>query len=522
MARSKINRNAKANSSTCHMATPVPNHITPAFLGHRSPLDVQNAIKFHRDTLTNEVCQFLLSNPPNLRVFVEFWSRPMYSNLTSSRAADTICGASWMLALNHLFLNQVEAARAFMLNGAFIHQCAHKSIGDILVLCHGGSTPLCDHVVNDQLPYYQSAFALSHSKEDIEKYLRSVIPLDLMRRMSFASHAGHKSTSTWVHDYVQNIGNDWGSSSHHPKRAVKGIDDSTIEITILNTECNNEMQVPIGVSHTLKELFTKYSEEQGVPLRSLRFVFDGKPLFVSSASGKTPAQLGMRDHDVICVASVALSSTSQDAKSSTTDELKEVPRKKTTKKRGNKSKRAKPSKVVYIEQDPKVLHSQALSRLFDEAEPSFRAIRQQLNNLTLERTLPKEKSFKRKAPFSIQQQPVESPNTEGLAGKAGKTSYVIQVGEVNNLYKSSKKSQVHVPKSQFIDLHGYTQIEALDKLNQSLPQWEKYAMEGSYPFVAPVVIVCGGGNQILSDTVSQWIKENNVSNAPKNMFASAA
>jgi DNA-nicking Smr family endonuclease len=66
-----------------------------------------------------------------------------------------------------------------------------------------------------------------------------------------------------------------------------------------------------------------------------------------------------------------------------------------------------------------------------------------------------------------------------------------------------------------IDLHGCNQIEALDKLNQSLPQWEKYAMEGSYPFVAPVVIVCGGGNQILSDTVSQWIKENNVSNAPK-------
>ena len=522
MARSKINRKTKGNARTmpCNKPSTVPAQITPAFLGHRCPQDVQNAIDFHRATLSEEVYQFVLSNPPKLETFIEFWSLPEYLSLTSSRAADTICGASWMLAINHLFLNQIDAARAFMLNGAFIHQCAHTSIENILGLCQGGAIPLCDHVVNEQLMYYQNAFILSHSHQDIEKYLRSVVPLDLMRRMSFASHAGHKSSaSTWVHDYVNCIGNDWSSSVHPNKRVTKGIDDSCIEITILNTDSNHAVYKSIGVSHTLKELFTEYSEEQRTPLRSLRFLFEGKPLFLSSASKKTPAQLGMRDHDVICVSKVSSPTITNEA----SEPIKKTQTKKTKKKCNHRSKRKQPCRIVDVEQDPKVQHSQALSRIFEESEPHFRAIRQQLNNLSLERTLPKVKSCKRKHPSSSHQLPVDNPNMDGLAGKAGKSSFAIQVGEVNNLYKSSKKSQFNLPKSEYIDLHGYTRNEAVLMLNESLPQWQKVAMEGSYPFVAPVLIVCGGGNQVLSETVSQWIKEHNVvSNAPKNMFANAA
>jgi DNA-nicking Smr family endonuclease len=202
--------------------------------------------------------------------------------------------------------------------------------------------------------------------------------------------------------------------------------------------------------------------------------------------------------------------------------MKKTQTKKTKKKCDQRSKRKQPCRIVDFAQDPKVQHSRALSRIFEEAEPHFRAIRQQLNNLSLERTLPKVKSSKRKHPSSSHQLPVDNPNTDGLAGKAGKSSFAIQVGEFNNLYKSSKKSQFNLPKSEYIDLHGYTKNEAVSILNESLPQWQKVAMEGSYPFVAPVLIVCGGGNQVLSETVSQWIKEHNVSNAPKNMFANAA
>jgi hypothetical protein len=497
-------------------------HITPGFLGHRCPQDVQNAIGFHRATLTEEVCQFLESSPPNLKTYVEFWSRPQYSSLTANRAADAICGASWMIALNHLFLNQVDVARVYMLNGAFIHQCARKSIETILALCQGGNKPLCDHDVNSELPYYNSAFTASHAKEHMVMYLQSVIPLDLMRRMSFASHAGHKSASTLssrVHDYVNHIRNDWVSSSSHPKSIMKGINESSIQVTILNTDRNDSVRMSIGVSHTLKELFTKYSDDQDIPLRSLRFVFEGKPLFLSSASNKTPTQLGMRDHIVICVSSIAPSSNCTEHESKS-ERQKKAQLQKSIKKRRNKCNRSKPSKVAYLEQeDPKILHSRALSKLFEEAEPKFRVIRKQLNNLVLERSLPKERSFNRVVVPIIEQHQLHYPHTDELCGKAGKSSYVIQVGEVNNLYKSMKKSQAQLPKFQSIDLHGYTQMEALEKLEESLPQWEKYAMEGGYPFVAPVVIVCGNGNQILSEMVSQWIKENNVSNAPKNMFA---
>lgn len=529
MAQSKVNRKANASVSpvhsqckcTCPGCCSKPmnqiNHITPAMLGHRCPEDAQNAIRFHRGTLSEEVCSFLLSTPPNLRILLKFWSHPERRSLTTGACADTICGNSWMLATNYLLLGQIDAARAFILNGGFVLQCTQKPIEEIMALSRGGA-PVCDHVVTTDLPFFRNAIASLHSREHMEKYLIRVLPRDFIRRMSFAAHAGHQAgKSTWVSDYVSIIGNDWESSSQHQgkQRVVKGIDDSTIQVAMFNTDSKETVQMPIGVSHTMKELFTKYSEEQGTSLRDLRFSFQGKTLFLSSASNKTPAQLGLRNHDVIQVTPVTSSQDKHVPPSPAPK--KKTSSKKSSKKRSNKSK--KPNKVTYDEQTPKVIHSQSLSKVFEEAEPKFKAIRQQLNTLNLERTLPKERSFERKASPSAQQ-PVNNPNMSGIAGKAGKSSYIIHVGEVENLYKSSKKAQASVPKAQTIDLHGCTQIEAVDKLNEHLPQWEKLAMEGSYPWVAPVVIICGGGNQVLSDTVKKWIKENNVSNAPKMCYFS--
>jgi DNA-nicking Smr family endonuclease len=430
-----------------------------------------------------------------------------------------------MLALNYLFLGRFDAARAFMLNGGFIHQCAQKPIDDILVLCQQGSAPLCDTVVCNELPYYQSAFASSHMREHMEKYLMNVLPPDFVRRMSFAAHCGHDSGgTTWVNDYVSVIDNDWISSPHRSKRVLKGLDQSCIQITMLRTETGHSTAMSIRVSHTLKTLFIKYSQDQNVSLRSLRFSFDGKTLFLSSASKKTPEQLGIRNHDVIRVSSASSSSMSQkDQETTTTTQKDYAPSKKVDKKRKRKCKRIKSmisSKAVAIDnaQCHKLKHSQFLSKLFEEVEPRFRAIRQRLNTLALERTSPKEKSPKLTSTPPAE----EAVYSANVGGKAGRSSYVIQVGEVNNLYKSSKKTNRIVPKFHMIDLHGYTRLEALDKLNESLPQWEKHAMEGSYPFVAPVVIICGGGNQVISETVSKWIKQNKVSNAPKNLFARAA
>jgi hypothetical protein len=112
--------------------------------------------------------------------------------------------------------------------------------------------------------------------------------------------------------------------------------------------------------------------------------------------------------------------------------------------------------------------------------------------------------------------------TLSVGGKAGKSHYIVQVGDVQNMYKSSKPRRgchaLSTNRFRCIDLHGLTKTEAIECLNGQLPEWIDFAMHGHYPFVIPVEIICGCGNQILSEVVEQWIKANeNVCNAPRNL-----
>ena len=67
-----------------------------------------------------------------------------------------------------------------------------------------------------------------------------------------------------------------------------------------------------------------------------------------------------------------------------------------------------------------------------------------------------------------------------------------------------------------MDLHGCTREEALARLDDALKAWVDDAMQGSYPFVLPAMIVCGCGDQVLSEAVRGWIRsENWVANAPR-------
>ena len=49
------------------------------------------------------------------------------------------------------------------------------------------------------------------------------------------------------------------------------------------------------------------------------------------------------------------------------------------------------------------------------------------------------------------------------------------------------------------------QKKALKKLDNSLPVWVDAVMRGNNPWVLGVNIICGGGSQILSDAVKEWI-----------------
>jgi len=166
----------------------------------------------------------------------------------------------------------------------------------------------------------------------------------------------------------------------------------------------------------------------------------------------------------------------------------------------------------------KLAHSKLLSKVFAEIDPKLKVIRQQLNVMVLDRQSSKTKtpSTRKKSLVEVQNT-VFNPSIVGIGGKAGRTSFVVNVGRVENLYKTSKRGRAHhrLPQAT-IDLHGCTQEDAVEKLGASLETWVDTAMQGSYPWVIPAVIICGGGNQILSETVEAWIKRTiSVANAPK-------
>jgi len=171
----------------------------------------------------------------------------------------------------------------------------------------------------------------------------------------------------------------------------------------------------------------------------------------------------------------------------------------------------------------KIEHSKLLGKVYEEAEPTFKEIRQRLNALNLERTKPKQRTSPSKSakPVEVVDNPISDDQL--LGGKAGKTQFIIQVGEVSNLYKTTKPSSVGRGRRHddiMIDLHGLTAEEAVYRLDRHLPDWIESAMKGTYPFVIPVKIVCGGGSQVLAEVVENWIKENDsVANAPKNMYS---
>jgi hypothetical protein len=152
----------------------------------------------------------------------------------------------------------------------------------------------------------------------------------------------------------------------------------------------------------------------------------------------------------------------------------------------------------------------------------LKELRQKLNDLALDRQCPKNKRISCRKKDIAESLASFNPNPCGLGGKAGKTSYTVNVGQVENLYISSKRNSIHsrssssLRSSSVIDLHGCTQDEAVQRLDSSLSDWMDTAMKGDYPWVMPVQIICGGGNQVLSETVETWIKGNkNVANAPR-------
>ena len=268
-----------------------------------------------------------------------------------------------------------------------------------------------------------------------------------------------------------------------------------------------------------KELLTRYAYDNDTSIKSLRIKHNGKLLFISSIGKKLPEQLSIADADIIEVTIIQSTPAEEQLKQPSPKGKNKKKNNKKNHKKSNK-KRAQPLVIQKTEVELKVEHSKLLGKVYEEAEPTFKEIRQRLNAMNLERTKPKQKRIQPKTTESVEV--VDNPLDDGqLGGKAGRTQFIIQVGEVLNLYKTTKPSSGRGKRQEdtLVDLHGLTAEEAVYRLDKSLPDWIETAMKGTYPFVIPVKIVCGGGSQILAEVVDNWIRQNdNVANAPKNMY----
>lgn len=364
-------------------------------------------------------------------------------------------------------------------------------------------------------------------------FLKNKVTPDYQRRMSFATQTDSRKEK--VNNYVNQISNDWDTGHGGKKREFvrrrasmdSALEESFIEIKLVDSNINVEKTIRCGSTMTLKSLLKQYAEDIKIPLRRLRFSYNGGTLFLSSVGNKTPQDLNMVNLDSIVVTgSEALPHEEESGGSLWSDESKEkedarlkhrgTPNKVSRSKQSRRASWAGPEKIVDMEEHLKLQHSLRLSRVFAEASPRFEQIRQKLNAMNLTCSLPKEKTCRKRLPVAIE--PLSfNPSNVGLGGKAGVPFFVIHVGEAENLYKVTKPLE---GKPITVDLHGLTRDEALSELDAKLPEWIGVAMRGAYPWVIPAVIICGGGNQILSEAVDQWIKTNvYVAKAPKRKYS---
>ena len=334
--------------------------------------------------------------------------------------------------------------------------------------------------------------------------------------------------------YVNLISDDWKTTSHgsHCKQSLS-TDGGDIKIILSNQESGVETEKIVIELHPTQNCLYDYVGEYGESLRSLRFSYNGSTLFLSSLGWTENCQwywharfwchLHLRQQ---------LDSRSRGLHPTRQPFMSKKKKCKSFAKRAHQAREKPKSRpIISIPQNNKdkelqVAHSISLYKVHEEAEPKFKSIRQKLNNLALDRQEPKNRRASTKPEQAVEGSFISNPNTSDLGGEAGKTAYQINVGRVENLYISSKRnsslrSSTSSTRSSIIDLHGCNRNEAIERLDSSFSDWMDTAMQGEYPWVIPAVIVCGGGNQILSETVETWIKGNkNVANAPRGHFLS--
>jgi len=469
------------------------------------------SIEYHWDTFKNHAAkQFLLGsgNHLSLSSLIDFFSRDDQYGFAEMSVN---VGTAHTLALEYFNIGAYENAKALTLCGAFFKQC--QSVDTPIDVMR--TMRIKDDMNPVELPHFFQGIKASRDQIATSAYLQRMLPMKYTKMLGLTNH----TRNTPDINYCDIVGRDWNNGDK-PKRWQSDSDDHT-EISVVfrsNDGSSKDEILVVKRSDVMKNLFSQFAEASGVSLRSQRFSRRGSTLFLSSVGKKSLDQMGLQDNDVIEVTSLISEPTPAPQPVPSPPRKKAGGKKKTQRKNnGKRSKKQTGAKYVAnsSEQD-KLAHSLKLTRVIEEMEPRLKLIRQQLNCSMLKRQSSKVKKLRprSKSPDSVAFVP--NPASDGLGGKAGKTSYQINVGINENLYFTSK-NQSRRRSSATIDLHGFTKSEATDKLDEVLPSLVDEAMRGSYPFVISANIVCGGGRQELSETVATWIKRTKcVANAPKN------
>lgn len=375
----------------------------------------------------------------------------------------------------------------------------------------------------------------------MSNFLSTKVSSDYQRRMAFATQT--TQTKKKVQDYVNQISSDWNEGAGVSQEKInarrrratvsnEGKDEDDIEILLVDARTKEKARMSSGMNATLKSLFKQYAEDRGFNLRELRFSYEGRTLFLSSVGNKTPVDLGMKHLDSIFVSNPSAvardeenSSSSDESFNKSMDSISCSSKSKKSRKKHHRMKKGHKRATwagpdICIDERLKLLHSRNLGRVHGEASSEFQRIRQRLNTLTLE-CAPKKVKTSRKKPAMVTPLPLRDHDTNiQQGGKAGTPFYPVHVGSPENLYNTNTVKSLARQRALSIDLHGFTHDEAINELETSLPQWYATAMGGEYPFVIKVTIICGGGNQILSEAVDRWIKTKDVvSKAPRSKFS---
>lgn len=252
----------------------------------------------------------------------------------------------------------------------------------------------------------------------------------------------------------------------------------------------------------------------------------GKHFYFLTSHGETLGQLGIINGDSFYLCNASHPATIEEREKPNLAEKGgqgKHTQKKTSNWRKKSKKKSKPSNLpasIYESSidELREVHSKSMEPVFDELRPRLKVIREKLSSLLLQKTLSKKKralkspKTKTAIPGEVS---VNNLPTDSQCGKAGKAVYPVLAGEASNLFKTAKSIQQ--PRNIItLDLHGYSRYKAIGVLRKGIQEWIVEAMRGQYPFVVPVDIICGAGNQVLSEVVAQFIRDNSqVANRPK-------